>query len=410
MKYISYKVELMKKSFYKSIILSVALVALGVQVNNSTTVHAETVDEQPSENEVTVEDTVTAPDTEQSVETSNEINSEKAIESQTGVLPETSKDELEVDDSLIKSDDNRVEVEPDKSESDNQVQEADAVKSRENIEKMDLIDSTTHLDEYHYGLKIDSQTGKLIDPDGKPDYGWSQAADLDADGRIRSGQLTDMIYAKWGEIGENPQTPKEEAYLALIKGAVEFLKPDNGLNYSSRAELEAYMANMNLQIARLNSYGDDGKPMPVVDTSKSSSHSSSSHAVSQAVDDYAGIVKVLSAKDAVLYNENGSQLGSSLSKNAIRNATKLMTFNDTKYVYVPTNGWVKLADVLEIEILDMNVTTNKQATLFTDDGKVVKNRGLMDQTDWHINRSAMINGQKMYHVGADEWVLADDVK
>ena len=165
MKYISYKVELMKKSFYKSIILSVALVALGVQVNNSTTVHAETVDEQPSENEVTVEDTVTAPDTEQSVETSNEINSEKAIESQTGVLPETSKDELEVDDSLIKSDDNRVEVEPDKSESDNQVQEADAVKSRENIEKMDLIDSTTHLDEYHYGLKIDSQTGKLIDPD-----------------------------------------------------------------------------------------------------------------------------------------------------------------------------------------------------------------------------------------------------
>ena len=70
----------------------------------------------------------------------------------------------------------------------------------------------------------------------------------------------------------------------------------------------------------------------------------------------------------------------------------------------------KKDDGLAVTLNETTVNTNKQASLYTSQGKKVTNRALAKNTPWYSDRMATINGQTMYRVATDEWVMADDIK
>jgi len=65
---------------------------------------------------------------------------------------------------------------------------------------------------------------------------------------------------------------------------------------------------------------------------------------------------------------------------------------------------------VQVTVKNNTITTKWQSALFTTKGARIKNRALSGNTDWYTDKSAMINGQKMYHVATNEWVAAMDLK
>lgn len=115
--------------------------------------------------------------------------------------------------------------------------------------------------------------------------------------------------------------------------------------------------------------------------------------------------------DVSLYDNEGKIITDrALSKDSMWIADEMMTLNGVKYLRVATDEWVKLADGLEIESLNESVKTNKLTELYDFTGKAVTNRALAAKTDWYTDSSATINGQEMYRVSTNEWVLANEVE
>lgn len=56
-----------------------------------------------------------------------------------------------------------------------------------------------------------------------------------------------------------------------------------------------------------------------------------------------------------------------------------------------------------------NVTTHNLSKLYTKDEEVVENRGLAENSDWHVDKKIVIKGQTYYGVSTYEYVKASDV-
>lgn len=116
-------------------------------------------------------------------------------------------------------------------------------------------------------------------------------------------------------------------------------------------------------------------------------------------------------KNVPLYNDEGKLINDrALGKDSSWFGDKLMTLDGVQYIRVATNEWAKLDDGLEVETINTTVRTKVQAGLYTADGKKVTNRALAGNSDWFTDKSATINGQKMYRVSTNEWVAASDLK
>lgn len=114
---------------------------------------------------------------------------------------------------------------------------------------------------------------------------------------------------------------------------------------------------------------------------------------------------------ARLYNENGNLLtGRALGGNSSWYADKLLILDGVSYLRVATGEFAKLNDGLEVTPLSQNVVTANNARLYTATGELIGNRGLAKNTPWRTDKSATINGQKMYRVATNEWVRAADLK
>ncbi|KRN97703.1 SLAP domain-containing protein [Companilactobacillus kimchiensis] len=88
---------------------------------------------------------------------------------------------------------------------------------------------------------------------------------------------------------------------------------------------------------------------------------------------------------------------------------KMRMYGET-YYRIGNNEWIDRTSGTETTINPNVVTTKNQATLYTEKGVKSVNRALAANTPWYTDRSAIINGQKMYRVSTDEWVSADDIK
>lgn len=330
----------------KTIMLSAAAIALGVQMVHTVTVNA---DELPAEQTKAKDETPANVDAEaDSKAPEQEVTGDTVNEDLDGSEQETVADVNGSNDNPEKNPDDTTTT--DKNDEDKSTQEETDVDS---IKEYPVDDQ---------GRPYDPETGRLIDTNGKKDHGWTDRSQLDADSVVRSGHLTDMVYGMWGDVASRPQTPKTEKLIEKIKAAAKFLQPEFGLHYSSRDELEAYFANFDKEMATIETYNDDGTPVepvvpeepvkPVDDTKKTSSSSS--------------------------HSSNHSSV--------------VIVENDTT------------------ESVDLTVTTIRQASLVTKDGKRVINRELVNDSAWHVEEKATINGQTMYRISENEWVSANDVK
>ena len=57
----------------------------------------------------------------------------------------------------------------------------------------------------------------------------------------------------------------------------------------------------------------------------------------------------------------------------------------------------------------VNTKTGSAKYLYDINGKRSEKRALAGNTAWFSDRSAIINGEKMYRVATNEWVKASDI-
>lgn len=102
-----------------------------------------------------------------------------------------------------------------------------------------------------------------------------------------------------------------------------------------------------------------------------------------------------------------------VSNRALKPITNWVTdryayFKDEKYHRVATHEWVHDDHVVKYTSISGVVKVNENVPLYNSQGKE-SNRGLMNNSDFVTDKSAMINDQLMYRVATDEWVPAESV-
>lgn len=126
---------------------------------------------------------------------------------------------------------------------------------------------------------------------------------------------------------------------------------------------------------------------------------------------FSGTVSVYVTKSiAPLYTSDGTQTSRSLGSGSNWQSDQTKTINGEKMYRVSTNEWVPASDVYEYTAVGSTITTNAGSikALYSIDG-TRSSRSLAQNTAWYTDRSATINGTKMYRVSTDEWVSASDV-
>lgn len=304
------------------------------------------------------------------------------------------------------------------------------------------------------GLAINSSIVKIVDKDGKDITG--------SPARVESGALNTEYYA----FEEYPNMmmvrdaiPRIQATKPEVTELIEAAKkPDTGISSyldwmrknsatASEEEINAKIDDFNgtnfTDLSSLSTYyptevekdetfpgpngeiydpskpEDPNKPTkPTKPTKPSTSHHHSSSSNNQNVKpvdkktvvSHNTVILTTSKTNVPLYDNNGKLITDrALGKNSMWIADKMMTLGGVKYLHVATDEWVKLEDGLEVESLNENVKTDKLTKLYDSTGKTITNRALGAKTDWYTDSSATINGQKMYRVSTNEWVLASEV-
>jgi len=122
---------------------------------------------------------------------------------------------------------------------------------------------------------------------------------------------------------------------------------------------------------------------------------------------------VTTSSNATLYDNKGKTIKTrSLGAKTSWLVDQKMVADGVTYYRVATNEWVKATDVEEYAIVNSVIETKSDDAkiLYTAEGKAIKNRALANDTTWFSDRSATINGEKMYRVATNEWVKASDIK
>lgn len=114
---------------------------------------------------------------------------------------------------------------------------------------------------------------------------------------------------------------------------------------------------------------------------------------------------------ANLYDNNGNILDTKLTSKATRHADQKKTINGITYYRIAANAWVKASDVYIYYDQPTHVRTylDSYKRLVNSQEKKIKNRALHAGTDWYSDRYAYFNGDKYYRVSTNEWIKAEDV-
>lgn len=85
--------------------------------------------------------------------------------------------------------------------------------------------------------------------------------------------------------------------------------------------------------------------------------------------------------------------------------------NGEEYYRVATNEYIKASDAYKYVPLQQVVTTKSGNVkpVYNSKGQLVLDLALDYNTPWYTDRSATINGEKMYRVATDKWVRSADV-
>lgn len=121
---------------------------------------------------------------------------------------------------------------------------------------------------------------------------------------------------------------------------------------------------------------------------------------------------VLTKKTVSLFDKNGKLINNrALGFNSSWRVNQKLTHHGETYYRVATNEYVKTQDVVEYQPVNSAIQTKVGGykSLYDINGKKNGNRALAAKTAWFTDRSANINGEKMYRVATNEWVKAIDI-
>ncbi|WP_057879950.1 hypothetical protein [Companilactobacillus kimchiensis] len=397
----------MKKSLYTSIILGVAILGLGTQITSLTTVRAaEEVNESQSQKvvseakgnaEVSDVNVVSTPvesseeksdDTEsqeepqatesqeepQATESQEEPQATETIETTKINEKDVSIDEERFDDKASKEKQEKIsdvnvygQAKDDSGNTSQPRTETKIIKVRPLNIKLANIDDPSDKGDLLVPYKIrgnsavyvlDENNNPIEDSSNETGYKMRFSGDVYKDDNLHniSDPYMGEIYSAGGDLEKAPQTSKVKKLLSLVKEAKFFMEFRN-YGYSNAAELTQYINDYHDVYARLNALGDDGNPI--------------SKPVKESVNDSVNIVTPIKSNTTTKSNRHNSY------KTVINNLT---------------------------------ITTIRRAQLFTEDGKLVNDRCLENNSTWQADKILTINGQKMYRITPTEWVKASDVQ
>lgn len=119
---------------------------------------------------------------------------------------------------------------------------------------------------------------------------------------------------------------------------------------------------------------------------------------------------VKTTKPAPLYDAKGKRINHrNLGTNSEWSSDRSKTIHDETYFRVSTSEWVKASDVLTYQAYSGTVKTSNggNKTLYSVAGKA-STRSLAPNSSWYSDKTATINGVKMYRVSTNEWIAATD--
>ncbi|MQS97471.1 SLAP domain-containing protein [Companilactobacillus halodurans] len=131
------------------------------------------------------------------------------------------------------------------------------------------------------------------------------------------------------------------------------------------------------------------------------------------VSNHRSVVSVNGKGYARLYDQEGKEITNRVLSNGSDWASdETMVLDGVTYYRVATNEWAKASEVLEYteNITTIQTTGGQYKVLFDENGKQISNRAIAGNSSWFTDRTATINGIKMYHVATNEWLRASDVK
>jgi len=87
------------------------------------------------------------------------------------------------------------------------------------------------------------------------------------------------------------------------------------------------------------------------------------------------------------------------------------TIDGVEYYRVATNEYIKASEAYKYTPLQTVVTTKggDVKPVYNSKGQLVIDLALDKSTPWYTDRSATLNGEKMYRVATDQWVRASDI-
>ncbi|WP_125761552.1 SLAP domain-containing protein [Companilactobacillus hulinensis] len=118
-------------------------------------------------------------------------------------------------------------------------------------------------------------------------------------------------------------------------------------------------------------------------------------------------------KQVSLYNIKGQMIEDrALAGNSVWHVDRKMVLNGQTFYRVATNEWIKREKVLEY-VHSKGIINTKNGSfkkLYNSKGVRSTTRALASNSSWATDKTATINGQKMYRVATDEWVSSSDIK
>lgn len=115
---------------------------------------------------------------------------------------------------------------------------------------------------------------------------------------------------------------------------------------------------------------------------------------------YSGTYSLVDSQGKTIENAN-------LSANSDWRFDRYAYFNNQKYYRVATNKWIVINDVLEYQPIKQVLDTKAHVKLFDNYGNVVRS---ISSISLKTDRTATINGIKMYRIATNEWIKVTDIK
>ena len=120
-----------------------------------------------------------------------------------------------------------------------------------------------------------------------------------------------------------------------------------------------------------------------------------------------GITKI-GMTDATLVNSEGVTLDYKLAANTAWKYDRIVTIQGKQYYEVGNNEYLSADDSLAYTPVKADLTIKTPVEVYNSEGKEIT-RVLPTHSDWATDGISTINGVRMYHVGTNEWISAENV-